>query len=253
VRPARLLAVAISALCVAVLAACGGSSSSDVGPRHLTQEQAELLATVRFRNYDAGVRSIVVTIPDTAAEGPGSGGRVEGWVDFARHLGYAAATQGSTPLGAVAWSAERIAINESARGPVDVAVPREGWRSDRLDPQASSMTRALAIVLNLASDRPENPLLLRQSDAAFLRTAEIDGTKVVVLAGPSPATAASTPSTEAPASPRTRDRIRYWIDGDGLLRRVQVTVPGTTAWTTIDLSDAEGVTLDAEQLGRALG
>lgn len=247
-------------LAAVVLAACGGSDPKGGGPdgkaTALTQEQAELFATTRFRNFDAGVRSIAITIPaqtgQSAQSGPAasSGGQIAGWVDFVGHVGYASAQQGGAELGLVLWNGERIAVNESATGPAVLPVPEAGWRSDQLVPNTSLMTQALAIVLNLASDRPENPLLLRQSDAAYLRADEIDGRPVVVLAGPSPASTASASGTpEAPDS----NRVRYWIDEDGMLLRVQAKLAGTTGWTVIDLSDGAGVSLDAEQIGRRLG
>lgn len=244
----RCLVALVSALCVVVLAACGGSDGSSDdggGATRLTQAQAELLATVRFRNFDTGVRAVTVTIP-ASTSGTASAGRLDGWVDFASHLGYASAEQGGGPLGTVVWSGERIAVNESAATPATFPISSSGWRSDALDPQASSLTQALTIVLSLGNDRPENPLLLRQSDAAFLRTDTLDGRQVIVVTGPSPATA----SSASPAQP-SKDRIRYWIDDDGALLRVQAKLSGTTGWTVIDLADS-AQTLDPTTLARIL-
>lgn len=235
---------ALVALVLALLAGCGGSDAGSDddggGPTRLTQSQAELLATVRFRNFDAGVRSVSVDIPASAGA---AAGRLTGWVDFAGHLGYASAEQGGSPLGSLVWSSERIAVNESAATPATFPIPESGWRSDQLDPQTSSLTQALAITLNLGSDRPENPLLLRQSDAAFLRSDVVDGREVSVIVGPSPASDAS----GQPA----QDRIRYWIDDDGLLRRVEAKLTGTTDWTVIDLAETDQA-LDAQQIATLL-
>jgi hypothetical protein len=246
----RLAGAALVAVCLMVLTACGGSADDGPSePKQLTQEQAELLATVRFRNYDAGVRAVSVTIPDSASQGAGSGGRLTGWVDFAGHLGYGSVEQGGAALGSVLWNGTRMAVAESAPVPASFPIPEAGWRSDGLDVRASALTQTLAILLDLGSDRPENPLLLRQSDAAFVRTDTVDGRPVVVLAGPSPAQAESPPASTADDS----KRVRYWIDDDGLVLRVQLRLAGTTGWTVVDLTDAPGVTLDADRIARVLG
>lgn len=247
---------AIIALGIALLTACGGSDRGDDDgdePSRLGQTQAELLATVRFRNFDAGVRAVTITIPPSSGQGAQSSGRFSGWVDFASHFGYGSVEQGDSPLGTVVWNADRLAVNESAAVPAPLPVPQDGWRSDLLDPGASTLTQILAITLNLGSDRPENPLLLRQSDAAFLRGDEVDGVPVHVLVGPSPVSTSEpgSPGSKSPATPAQQDRIRYWIDDDGLLRRVQVRLAGTTEWTIIDLASTDQ-TLDTRQLSRIL-
>lgn len=252
----RPLGAVLAVLCLVVLAACGGSGGSDGGsddgPKRLTQGQAELLATVRFRNYDAGVRAVTVTIAGSAADGAGGGGRLTGWVDFAGHLGYGSVEQGGAPLGSVLWDGTRMAVAEGAPSPASFPIPAAGWRPTALDVRASALTQTLAILLDLGSDRPENPLLLRQSDAAFVRTDEVAGRRVVVLAGPSPAQAGSA-SPPAPAAADDSTRVRYWIDADGLVLRVQLRLAGTTGWTVVDLANAGGATLDPEQVARVLG
>lgn len=242
-------------LCLAaVVAACGSSDPDGPGTSGkataLTQQQAELLATVRFRNFDAGVRAITITIPARTGQESSSGGRIAGWMDFVGHVGFASAQQGGDELGLLLWNGQRVAVNESSPGPAVLPVPEDGWRSDQLDPTASPMTQSLAIVLSLASDRPENPLLLRQSDAAYLRADEIDGRPVTVIAGPSQA-ASTTSASETPGPPDS-NRVRYWIDEDGILLRLQAKLPGTATWTVIDLSDSGGVSLNADRIGRLL-
>ena len=251
-RRRRLTRAALAALCLVVLVACSGSGDGDGsagGPKRLTQEQAELLATVRFRNYDAGVRAVSVTIADSAT---GGGGRLTGWVDFAGHLGYGSVEQAGAALGSVAWDGARVAVAEAAPSPAAFPIPESGWRADRLDARASALTQTLAILLDLGSDRPENPLLLRQSDAAFVRTDEVAGHRVVVLAGPSPAQAQAESAAPSASVPDDGRRVRYWIDDDGLVRRVQLRLAGTSGWTVVDLSEAPGVTLDADRIASVL-
>lgn len=226
----RALASLILASMTVLLAACGGSDSADKPEAAaLTQEQAELLATTRFYNFDAGLRAVTVTIPAPEGAKTSTGIKVSGWADFAEHLGYAGVTQGDATQGLLLWSGDRIAISQSATGIAELPVPSTGWRSADLVADTSPMTQSLAIVTSLGSDRPENPLLLRQSDAAFLRNDTIDGKAVMVIAGPSPqGSEKSTP---------LKNRVRYWIDKDGLLLRVEAKLAGTSGWTRIDLVD----------------
>lgn len=58
----------------------------------------------------------------------------------------------------------------------------------------------------LVSDRPENAQLLRQSDARFLGTQQIDGTELSVF--------------RLPSSDGSGGQTRMWLDADGALRRL---------------------------------
>lgn len=247
-RRGRALVAMFGVLAMLLLTGCGGSDSTDAPtasePRGLTEQQAELLAFTRFRTFAVGLRRISVEIPAEPVTGT-PGGRIEGWVDFAAHVGYAAVTQESTALGVMAWDGERMAVNELVTDPEPSSIPTSGWRSDRFDPASSSMAQSLAIVLSLGSDRPENPLLLRQSDAAFLRTDTIGPDRVSVIVGPS--SGGGPTATPQPVD----ERIRYWIDGDGQLRRVQVKLRGGSEWTVIDLLASQDA-LAVERLGDAL-
>ena len=53
----------------------------------MTAEEAQLLATTRFLNYNAVSRSV-----DTTIGVRGQQVQVTGWVDFTTHTGYAAPT-----------------------------------------------------------------------------------------------------------------------------------------------------------------
>ena len=80
-------------------------------------------------------------------------------------------------------------------------------------------------MLDLGSDRPENPLLLQQDGAQWLRSDSVDGAPVDVFTATADGNA------------------RYWVDHDGLMQRAEVLVGGD--WDTVDLGDA----LDPDQLG----
>lgn len=246
-RTVRRTAAAVIAMAV-LLTACGSSESPTAEAAALTQEQAELFATTRFLNFDAGVRAVNVTIAPQTGQDASTGGSVTGWVDFAEHLGYASVDQGSEAQGLLLWSGERIAVNESVTGAAKLPVPARGWRSAELVAATSSLTQSLAIVTNLASDRPENPLLLRQSDAAYLREDTVDGQSVVVLAGPSPSGTSTADTAATPEATPLGDRVRYWINQDGLLLRVQAKLTGTSEWTVFDFSAAEGIDLDTSKI-----
>src|SRR5690242_7759389 len=62
--PAAALALAAAAAAAFALASCGGGGSG--GRRALTADEANRLAITRFRNYQAGGRSVTITVPSTA-------------------------------------------------------------------------------------------------------------------------------------------------------------------------------------------
>ena len=192
------------------LTACAPTEAVPSGPVALTSEQSERLAVTRFRNFDAGVRAIEVTVPAETGEL-----RLEGWFDYTGGAGYAAVTAAGEPAGLIWWTHEQVATRSI---PVDVApfpLPADGWESGALDPSSTALANAVALVASLGADRPENPQLLAQSDAAWLRSDTVDGTAVDVFLGPSGDSATSAPVDESL-------RARYWVDESGVLRRFEL-------------------------------
>lgn len=236
----RWMLVAALASIPLLLAACTPTPET----HSLTDAESERLAVARFRNFDAGVRSIDVQLPESSA------GTITltGWFDWANGAGYAAASNEDGSLGLVWWSESTIATREQ---PVDepiLPIPVDGWASGPLDPANSSFTNILSVIVALGSDRPENPLLLRQSDAAWLRTDTIGDLAVDVFAGPSGSTGDDSAGESGQAGdPQTAPR--YWLDDTGLMHRVELRLGGSSEWTTVDFGSADGVVIPPDVPG----
>jgi len=212
-----------AAVLLALLAVvgCGGTTSSPAVPeeRGLHADEAEELAVMRFQNYRDGVLGGRIELPS-------SGGMTATVaVDYRAHHGLGVIT-GGAPAGAspdaandaapalFAWDGSQVF---SALGAADDPFggklpPRHRWSRAALNPTAP-VDNFLLLLLQLGSDRPENPQLLQQSSARFLRSDEVDGVPVKVFAGPAPADGDT-----------TQTRTRYWLDEDGFMRRFEVGV-----------------------------
>lgn len=239
VRRGRSILAATVAAALAMLVAC--APANDDSARPLSESEAERLAVVRFRNFDAGVRAIEARIPGTEAGEL----TLDGWFDFTQHAGYAAAAAEKS-LGLVWWNDATIATREA---PVDAAplpAPADGWVSGPLDRSSTVLTTVLTLIGSLGADRPENPQLLRQSDASWLRTDRIDGVEVDVFAGPS-GDGATSPSGLTASS--AGERTRYWVDAAGVLLRFEVRLGDAQDWTVVDLSTGDGTAVPVEVPG----
>jgi hypothetical protein len=236
----RVVAV-VMALGLAVgIAACTPESTAPGapgGPVALTGAQAERLAVARFRNFDAGTREI-------SAELASSAGVIAltGWFDYENVTGYASVTVGDASAGLVWWTHDVIATREVAVDSAVTPIPEDGWMSGPLVPSSTPLANALALAAGLGADRPENPQLLAQSDAAWLRSDEIDGTAVDVFLGPS-----SESATAAPVA--ASERARYWVDASGLLLRFEFPQATNGDPLVIDFGDAVSVRLPSENPG----
>jgi hypothetical protein len=201
-----------------VLAAC--SSTQD--PRPLSVPEAERLALVRFSNYTTGVRAFTASVPST-------GGKLvlDGRVDFVNHHGYAGMrTDGRDDefsKGLVQWNLKRMAFAVSpSTKPVD-PVPKIDWQVRDLRERGSELDGALRLLVNLGADRPENSQLLLQSSARWLRSDRIGDTAVDVFEGPKQKDAAEA-------------RLRYWLDSDGKLRRLEAKLGNSEELAVFDFT-----------------
>ena len=216
------------------LALLGGCSADVPSERPLTTEEAQRLAITRFTNFDEGVREIVATVPGEQTV------VLTGWVDFAEHRGYVAV--GTSPeapgeYGLYAWTGDAIAARDGAVPSAELPPPADGWQVEALDPAASVLQNLFVVAVSLGSDRPDNPTLLQQTDARWLRTDEVDGTAVDVITGPTSDEPATATASAADAN------VRYWIDERGRLLRVELRQPGSDQWTVLDLGDEADVDL----------
>ncbi|GAA3896194.1 hypothetical protein GCM10022381_42070 [Leifsonia kafniensis] len=235
---------ALTALLAAVLAlaltACTAPLDEPAtdAARPVTTEEAQLLAIARFNNFDAGSRPFTTNIQERGVDL-----RIQGWVDYASQLGYAATT-GAFPAQAMLWTSSAVGIiaqEPDAAG--DPALPIPSFTDpaaslDNLDPASSRLDALLAIISGLGSDRPDNPLLVQQAGALWLRADEINGSPVTVFASPpsdSPRDASSPPLNADTSA------LRLWVDATGVLRRAEARIGDD--WTTIDFSDEQGQAL----------
>lgn len=229
------------AVVVALLAGCTAAAPSD---RALTTEEAQRLAIARFTNYDEGVREVVAEVPGQQPL------RLTGWVDFVDHRGLVSVGTSEDAvgeLGLYAWTGEMIAARDGGVTAAGLPLPQDGWQIEPLDPSSSVLQNLFVVALSLGSDRPDNPTLLQQSDARWLRADKIDGTVVDVISGPT----SDGPATGTPDP--TAATVRYWVDGDGRLLRVELRQPGGDEWTVLDLGDKADLDLspvDALVAGR---
>ncbi|PZF81559.1 hypothetical protein [Jiangella anatolica] len=253
-RLGRLAAIAVAALIA--LSGCSGDDDSPAGsspsetgsgPRPLTGDEAQRLSMMRYTNYTDGVRAIRFEVVD--------GGRtrtVDGWADFARHVGYAnVSTDGADPE-LVAWTLSGITTHApvgpaSADGPPLPPPDDAEWASSALAPEQSRLHAVLALVFQSASDRPDNPLLLQQTDARWLRSDDVDGVPVDVVAGPT-ADRAYDPETATTAPDGSDATVRYWLDEESRLLRLETRLGGAGDWTTVEFADAPGVDFAGEFL-----
>jgi len=194
--------VAGSTACTADGSAPSASASASASPRPVTADEAERLAVARLRAYEAHVMALEARVPvadDTL--------QLTGRVDLRTHEATAVVETGDGQWALLQWTLNGKALVPLAGEPDGLpAPPAEGWQVTGLVPD-EPLDGALAVVLSLASDRAENPLLLRQNGAQFVRSDTVDGSEVDVFLAPG-------------ADEHTDPRIRYWVDDEGLLRRV---------------------------------
>jgi hypothetical protein len=253
-RPRALIACCV-ALAIAI-SGCGDSSDTDPPAsdavasegdlRPLTSDEAQRLAIMRFTNFNTRVRTVQFEVTDA-----GTRYAVNGWVDFEAGLGYAGVQDVRSDAGQgpvlLAWSEQTISSHEPVGDdavplpPPDIATDNEAWTSSALSPAESRLHAALAVLLAAGSDRPDNPLLLQQTDARWLRSDEVNGVPVDVVLGPTH-DEAHDPATSTAAPDGSDATLRYWIDDDGLLLRMEIRLGGGSEWTVVDFADADGVT-----------
>lgn len=223
--------------------ASDAATATSAGPRPLSGDEAQRLSMMRYTNYTDGVRALRFEVAD--------GGRtftVDGWADFAAHVGYAHVSEDGADPQLVAWTLDGITSHEpvaasgadaaGAAGPPLPPPDDTAWTSSTLAPEQSRLHALLGLVFQAASDRPDNPLLLQQTDARWLRSDEVDGVAVDVVAGPT-ADRAYDPATATTAPDGSDATVRYWLDGDGRLLRLEARLGGD--WTAVDFAEAPGV------------
>jgi hypothetical protein len=217
-RRRRALPAGVTGLIVALVAALVGvvavgcvparpTEPAPAAARPLTEPEANRLAVVRFGNYRAGGRHFTATV--TNSSGPLS---LVGDLDTRAHVGYAAAEftdAGRSTVAVLRWTPGSVSTwldaGDSRTPPP--ALPAGPPQRRALEPANSTVDAVLRLLLGLSSDRPENAVLLRQSDARWLRQDHVGGAVTDVIQGPSAGSAGSS--------------LRYWVDSGGRLLRVE--------------------------------
>jgi hypothetical protein len=225
-----ILSVAIGTIALAGVATALGAVGGNQSPaanravaHALTSEEANRLAASRFLNFQKmGVRfSTSVPTPD----GPLP---LTGELDFSRKVGIAVTkfadiggTGGAagTDRAIIEWNSETVytwlGAGDGVTVPTGLPITVPTRRS--LDPSASNVDTALALLLNLGSDQPDDAHLLQRSNARWLHRDQVDGVRVDVISGP---TAVSSSSNEKAVAALAignvaNARTQYWIDSSG--------------------------------------
>lgn len=234
---------AVAALAVMIgLAGCTGTGAgtepsstavSDSEPRVVTTAESELLAVIRFKNFDAGTRSVTAAFDDA-----GGALTLDGWFDYETHVGYGLVTVDGESSDLILWDATTLAalgVTRTSTPPLPVPAATEAWTPAAVDPTASAAQAVLGVIANLGADRPENPLLLRQNGALHIADDDIDGTPVSIFTGPAVG-AVSADGVDPDAA-----GLRYWVDDTGLLLRVEARLG--SSWVTVDFGPADDVSI----------
>jgi hypothetical protein len=227
--------VVVAALTLSALTACVDAPTDPSGARPVTSEEAQLLAITRFQNFNTGTRPF-----ETAFTLSGVEVTMRGWVDYVAELGYASVA-GDFGTEAVLWTTSSLgAVPRAADDdgyPTFPIPPLDDpeWQIQTLDASSSALGALVATISALGVDRPDNPLLVQQSGALWLREDEVDDTAVTVFAAPP----SDTPVDGSTSAPDPADAtLRLWVDAAGLLRRAEVFLNNT--WNVVDFPDREG-------------
>lgn len=175
---ARRRAVAATGIVVAlvVMSAC-----SDDGPHVVTDAEADRLAEALYANWDAGG----ATFELNAAPATGETVRVQGRVDFTDEVAYGLVTAvgEDSPVTGVIFTPTTILENIPALVDASAAVggPTFTWVERDLDTSAYQLDGLLGVVFGLATQQRDNPELISQSGARWLRHDTLRGTDVDVF------------------------------------------------------------------------
>ncbi|MFF8812398.1 hypothetical protein [Streptomyces pactum] len=213
----------MAAVTVAAAFLIGDDGSGSDGPRPLTADEASRLAMTRFRNYQAQGRAVTITVPGTAGELT-----VTASVDYRRKVGYGVVHgtgRARSSDGLIRWTPTSVRVRPMADAPAHAPAspPGPGWHERPLLSSGSAMDTSLSIALGLGGDRPDNAELLAQNGAAWWGRERVDGRRLDVMAGPS-----------SPDRSGTAGNVRYWIDSEGTMYRVRVSVESQPEPVVID-------------------
>lgn len=213
--------------------------SGTTAPQPLTLPQAQVLASMRAANYRIGQATFQTAVTDR-----GTVVSLRGVVDWQRHVGSAVYTTvaGRTDPsadGLMQWNFEKVSAHPGGAvdGPPPPPEADGAWVQRAIDPTQSPIDTLFVLLLSIASQQPDNPQLLQQSDAAYLGTEIVAGRTASVFAGPTSDAAVdpASPSTSA-AGGSAGSGLTYWVADDGALVRLRANLGG--APVTVEFSAA---------------
>ncbi|WP_159621139.1 hypothetical protein [Ruania rhizosphaerae] len=185
----RVLTTVLMLSAFLTLGACSGGLDEEGQP--LTIEQSEQLAAARFALGNGGVFTATVATGESD-----SIDRIatELTVDPVRLVAWGTLARGPSDMAV----AEEVYLTETA-----LAVMRDGrWQVQ----EQGQLLEQLRIVFALVTDRPENAQLLRQSDARYLGTSDLDDVEMSVFL--------------LPTLDGSDGVSRLWLDPDGSIGRL---------------------------------
>jgi hypothetical protein len=133
---------------------------------------------------------------------------LDGLVDFAGRSGSAAMTtegrHDPASAGALRWDPSQVGFREGVGS----------WQTRALRQDGSELDSTLLLLVSLHATQPDNPTDLERS-IHWLRSEDLGGTQVDVFEG---------------------DRLTYWVDVQGRLRRLQARLGGNPQPAVVDLT-----------------
>lgn len=201
----RLVAVAVCAL----LISCGGDASRSTSRgtlRPFTLEEATLVASAPYEDLRAGGATVNVS----ARFATGETITMRGVVDFRNDVGL-------FDIADPGHAAGLVGVGFTASTVLEHWTQTPEWVARDVDPRLATTDLLVELIRLLGSPQRGNPLILYQDEfTGFVRSDQLGGVEVMVA--------------------QVEPGIRYWVDLDGRLRRVEFTNEASFDGI-IDLSD----------------
>lgn len=200
-RATRRLLV-VSAIVVGGLSSCGDEAAVST-ERPLTFDEASMLANVqRLNALDGG--AVVEVVSSFLIDGSTVSMRAE--VDWSTHTGHAlvVATGTEQAIAEVFWNDTTVFERIPSLDPLLAGrgAPSIRYVARPADTENRQLDRAIALLVGLAAEAPDNPVLLQQKEgSAFLRDDVLRGEAVTVL--------------------RFGQQTVYWLDAGGAMHRFE--------------------------------
>jgi hypothetical protein len=205
-----------AAVVVGALSACGDDAAVST-ERALTFDEASMLANVqRLNALDGG--AVVEVVSSFLIDGSTVSMRAE--VDWSGHTGRALvmATGTEQAIVEVFWNDTTVFERIPSLDPLLAGrgMPSVRYVARPADTENRQLDRAIALLVGLAAEVPDNPVLLQQKEgSAFLRDDVLRGEAVTVL--------------------RYGQQTVYWLDAAGVMHRFEGNSTGKNAPIIVDV------------------